>query len=266
MKHCHLRGSILPLAIVMTVSILLSGVTVGLIVLEGYRRSATTDNAMVAYYAADGGIERQLYDIRKNNKTIADIQAESQSYSNGSSWVTANPTRFVNATVKTFPVVNNGDFQFVDLFDPDAPGAAAGIAKVMWTWNDGGAPGCEVELAYTPWLNGGAIIPDQYTIVLGILGGGTQNLQTDHAYRLRFRPKNCNITNLQVQVYNNVAGPAVVFPGDITLASQGAYKNSQQAMAVTMPRLDILNNVFSYVIFSECTLFKNPGSPDPECP
>lgn len=263
MKQKYLRGSILPLAIVMTVSILLSGITVGMIVLEGYRRSATTDNSMVAYYAADAGIERELYEIRKNNNTIVGIQSLSANFSNGSSWNTANATRFVNATVKTFPVVNNGDFQFIDLFDPDAAGAAANIAKVTWTWNESG---CSVELAYTPWLGGGAIIPDTYTVVIGTLGSGTQNLDTARAYRLRFRPKNCSVTNLRVQVYNNVAGPPVVFPGDITLASQGTYKNSQQAIAVTMPRLDILNNVFSYVIFSECTLFKNPGSADPACP
>jgi len=247
----------------MTVSILLSGITVGLIVLEGYKRSALTDNSMVSYYAADAGIERQLYEIRKNNNTIAGIQSLTQSYSNGSSWSTANPTRFVSATVKTFPIVNNGDFQFVDLYDPDAAGAAAGIAKVTWTWNESG---CPVELAYTPWLGGASIIPDTYTVAIGTLGSGTQNLDTLRAYRLRFRPKNCSITNLQVQVYNNVAGSPVVFPGDITLASQGTYKKSQQAIAVTMPRLDILNNVFSYVIFSECTLFKDPGSLDPACP
>ena len=218
---------------------------------------------MVSYYAADGGIERQLYEMRKNNNTIAGVQSLSANYSNGSSWNAANPTRFVNTTVKIFPTVNNGDFQFIDLYDPDSPGAAAGIAKVTWTWNPSG---CTVELAYAPWMNGGTIFPDQYTITLGTLGSGTQNLQTDHAYRLRFRPKNCNATNLQVQVYATVGGAAVVFPGDITLASQGTYKNSQQAIAVTMPRLDILNNVFSYVIFSECTLFKNPGSADPACP
>ncbi|MFA5129409.1 MAG: hypothetical protein WC477_00645 [Patescibacteria group bacterium] len=263
-----LRGNILPLAIVMTVSILLGAVTLGMIVLEGLRRSSATDDSMVAYYSADGGIERQLYEVRKNNSTVTALQALTQTYSNNASWNAANGSLFVNQTIKTFASIKNGDFQFIDLYNPDQLFQAAGVGKVTWTWNDGGVSGCQVELAYTPWdTSQPNIIPDQYSIVLGAFGSATQNLDPGHAYRLRFRPKKCDITNLQVQVYPTSGSVTpMAFSGDITVAAEGAYKKSKQAIAVTMPRLDILNNVFSYVIFSECTLFKDPTQADPICP
>lgn len=260
----RLRGNILPLALVITTAILLSGVTLGITVIESLRRSVEMDDSMISYYAADAGIEKQLYEVRKNDATITSLGEMSGTFSNSSSWEAADSSRFLTTTVKIFSSLDEGEFQFVDLYDPDALDAAANIGKVTWTWSGG----CEVELGYAEWNTGsGMVIPNEFTIVFGIGGSGTQNLNAARAYRLRFRAKGCTATNLQVQVFpTSGSSVPVSFPGDITIASDGSYKRTKQAIAVTMPRLDVLSGIFSYVIFSECTLFKDPEGDMPACP
>lgn len=259
----RLRGNILPLALVITTAILLSGITLGITVLDSLRRSVETDDSMISYYAANAGIEKQLYEVRKNNVTIQSLGSMGESFSNSSSWEAAESSRFLTTTVKTFSTLDEGDFQFVDLYDPDELDAAAGIGKVTWTWSGG----CDVELGYAEWDTGaGMVIPNEFKIVFGIGGSGIQNLNAARAYRLRFRAKGCTATNLQVQVYpTSGSSVPVSFPGDITIASEGSYRRTKQAIAVTMPRLDVLSGIFSYVIFSECTLFKNPDGSMPSC-
>jgi hypothetical protein len=252
-----LRGNILPLALVITATILLAGVTLGTIVLQSLKRSVDTDNSIDAYYAADAGIERQLFVVRKQNATVASLNAMTNSFSNGSTWVAESGSHYVTTNVKTFPQLTQGDVQFVDLYDPDNLGAAANVGQVRWTWSDSSAL-CQVELGYAEWTAGAVVIPDVFEIVTASNHAGSQTLTPTKAYRLRFRPKNCPITNLQIRVYQNAGDPSpITFPGDITIAAEGTYRSSKQAIAVTMPRLDVLSSVFNYVIFSENPLIKN---------
>lgn len=263
----YLRANILPLALVITATILIAGISLSIIVLESLKRTAETDASMVAYYAADAGIEKQLYEVRKNNVAVADLSALNDSYANGSAWQAAS-SGFIQLQSKIFPVLNEGDFQFVDLFDPDNIGAAGDVGRVEWSWNGPGPP-CEVELGYSEWdFTGPDIIPEDFVIVPGVVISPTsRNLNPLNAYRLRFRPRKCDITNLEIKVFASPGDTTPMsFPGDITLGAEGTYENTTQAISVTMPRQDVLSSVFSYVIFSECTLFKDPTSPAPVCP
>jgi hypothetical protein len=52
------------------------------------------------------------------------------------------------------------------------------------------------------------------------------------------------------------------FPGDISLGAEGTYGKASQKIVVTMPKLDVLSGLYSFVIFSECQLVKGlPGAP-----
>jgi hypothetical protein len=264
------QGNILPLALVIMTSILLAGLGLGIVVLDGLRRTADTDASMVAYYAADGGIERQLYDLRKLSYAVTTLGTLSGSFSNGSSWQAAT-SGFLQTTSKTFPVVKQGDYQFVDLYNPDNVNVAAGIGRVDWSWVPGSdcpaftSP--EVELSYAQWFTGGGVLPDSYTVVRGIGSPKVQILDSTKGYRLRFRPKGCSTESLRVEVSATALYNPVAFPGDITLGSTGSYNKSTQSIAVQSPRQEILSGVFSYVIFSECQLYKDPSNPaPPACP
>jgi hypothetical protein len=123
-----------------------------------------------------------------------------------------------------------------------------------------------VEVGYAEWNLSGSIVPDQYTITrkdnLLVVGPGDQNLtlniNPNRAYRLRLSSLRCTAANVQVQT--TLAGAPQGFPGDITLAAEGTYQGATQKIAVTMPKLDVLSGLFSYVVFSECTLLKGSGS------
>jgi hypothetical protein len=261
-----LRANILPLALVITATMLIAGLSLGIVVLEGLNRTAETDASMVAYYAADAGIERQLYEVRKRDARIADLASMGASYVNGSKWDAAT-SGFITTQSKVFHVLNEGDFQFVDLFDPDNISAAGGVSRVDWSWVGSGSP-CEVELGYSEWdFGSGEVIPENFTVVRGISNPSKASLNPGKAYRLRFRPRKCDVTNLEVKVFANPMDTTPIpFPGDITLGSEGTFEKSTQAISVTMPRQDVLSGVFSYVIFSECTLFKDPTGVAPVCP
>ncbi|HWQ99792.1 MAG TPA: hypothetical protein VN397_03025 [Candidatus Methylomirabilis sp.] len=263
------RGNILPLALVIMASILLAGIGLGIVVLDSLRRSADIDASMTSYYAADAGVERQLYELRKKNARVTDLGALAGTFTNGSSW-TAQSSGFLQTNAKSFTLIRRGDFQFVDLFDPDNVGAAAGVTRVDWSWGagsdcPGGVPP-EMELGYSQWLSGGAVLPTDFTIVRGLSSPQTTLIDPLKAYRLRFRPKGCAATNLKVEVSPTGAYAPMPFPGDITIGSTGKYKRSTQAISVQSPRQDILSGIFSFVIFSECQLIKDPLNPAPPCP
>lgn len=263
----YAKGNILPLAIVITATIMLAGVTLGSIVIESLKRSVETDNSVVAYYTADAGVERQLYALRKQGATVSSLDPMTNSFPNSSSWASEDGSHYVNTTVKTFSTLTPADVQFVDLYDPDNLGAAAGIGQVRWQWTDPTGT-CQVELGYANWTSGSVVIPDTFQFYTSAGGSGSQILSPTKAYRLRFRSKTCTITNLQVRVYANAGSPTpLTFPGDITVAAEGTYRQSKQAIAVTMPRQDVLSSVFNYVIFSECSLIKDDsGGVSTVCP
>ena len=89
------------------------------------------------------------------------------------------------------------------------------------------------------------------------------SLDPNHAYRIRLRAVNGTATNVTVQVYRG--GTLVAFPGDITLGAEGTYGRATQKITVTMPKLDVLSGLYSFVVFSECQLLKGVGG-SPTCP
>jgi hypothetical protein len=259
------RGDVLPLALILMATLVIGAFTFGFVLLQSLLRSRELDASTVAYYAADAGIERQLYMVRKENANVSDLAGLSVSYVNGSRWEQAG-SGFNLTNAKFFPEIKAGDFQFVDLFNPDQLDAAAGIAEVRWTWSAPSA--CKLEVAYAQWdTEETSILPEQFTIKDWTVSPGFQSLNPNKAYRLRFRPKACTITNLSVTAYADpsATAPAVAFPGDIIVASQGTYASTTQAISVRMPRLEILSGIFSYVIFSECTLYKDSTGGSPAC-
>jgi hypothetical protein len=258
------RGNILPLALVIMTTILLAGLGVGIVILEGLRRTADTDASMNAYYAADAGVERQLYELRKRSTAVANLQNITATFANGSSWAAASST-YLQTLSKTFSSIAEDDFAFVDLYDPDNIGAAAGISRVDWSWSAGAdCPGGippEIEMGYAQWLAGGSVLPDNFQIIRGLSSPQTRFLDPLKGYRLRFRPKGCTASALQVEVSPTAAYAPVEFPGDITIGAIGEYKRATQAITVTVPRQDVLSGVFSFVVFSECQLVKDPSNP-----
>lgn len=254
----------------MTLTILLAGLGIGSVVLEGSARARSTDASVAAYYMADSGIERQLYEVRKNNQTVSYLATLGGSYFNGGSWVSTGA--YEPATGKKFTQVATSSFAVIDLFDPDNLTSPPGIGELVLTWAKDPsctAPMSNIEVSYAYWeLSGG--IPqwpsDNQFVVLPKNGSGSLTvspLDPNRAYRVRLKAFDCAAVNVNAALFDPGGAPKA-FPGDITLGAEGTYSKTTQKIAVTMPKLDVLSGLFGYVIFSECTLVK--GSGVQECP
>lgn len=267
------EGSILPLALIMTLTLLLGAVALGTVILEGVKRAKDTDASVGAYYLSDMGVERQLFEVRKNGRKLSELVALGGTLPDGSSWVSTG--NLEPGTLKQIPRLETSSFAFLDLFDPDAIGVSPKIGRVKVTWNSDCPPlsplmwKSYLEVSYAYWdLSGPAPqwpTTNQYTIQKTGGGGSTDiYLNEDRAYRLRLRALECPAKDIQVTTYGSDGITVKEYLGDITLSAEGTYKGATQKIAVTMPRQDVLSGLFGFVIFSECTLYKN-DLPGPAC-
>ncbi|MFA5935688.1 MAG: hypothetical protein WC787_02455 [Patescibacteria group bacterium] len=254
-------GNILPLTLLITFTMLLAGIGIGTVVLEGSQRARDTDESVSAYYMADSGIERQLFEIRKRNQTLAYVGSVSSSYPNAGAWVST--AALEQATQKIIPTVSETNFSVIDLFEPDNLSAAAGIDEVRITWTGG----AQLELGYAQWTSGASVMwPSDESFVIQTGFAPTMSLtglDVARAYRIRLRAANGDATNVTIQVYRG--GTLMPFPGDITLGAEGTYGRATQKITVNMPKQDVLSGLYSYVVFSECELLKGVGGV-PVCP
>lgn len=269
-------GTILPFALIMTLTMLLAGIGIGTVVLEGVQRAKSTDESVGAYYLADSGVERQIYEIRKKNTKLADLSALTATtpptYPGARSWKSTGGLEAV--TRKSILTVATTSFSVLDLFDPDSLTAKPGIGAVTVTWSDGAcAPArpSSLEASYAYWdLSGSTpkwpsdnqyvVLPKNLTHTLTI-----GSLDANRAYRLRLKFFDCPARGITVSTYAADGVTAKPFPGDITLSAEGTYGRTTQKISVSMPKQDILSGLFEYVIFSECTLYKGGGAA-PICP
>lgn len=255
------RGSILPLALIMTMIILMAGIGIGTVVLEGSQRAKDTDQSVSAYYMADSGIERQLFEIRKRNRSLAYISTITSAYPNAGAWIST--AALEQAYQKLIPAIGLNEFSELDLFNPDSLSASADLDEIQVNWTGD----AQIEAGYAQWTSGATVMwpsEDAYVIQQGfaprlVIPG----LDPTRAYRLRLRAVNGSATNVRISVFKN--GIMQPFPGDIALGAEGTFGKATQKIAVTMPKQDVLSGLYSYVLFSECQLLKGVAGA-PICP
>ena len=266
LKSTRLNGNIVALAMIMTTTILLAGIGIGIVVMEGSARAKEMDNAVGAYYMANSGIEQQLFGLRKDDKTRAEIAAVSSSYPGGTSWLST--TGIEQTSSKFISTLSEEELSFVDLFDPDQLSAAYNVQTVSIRWlagpdcvPAGAPPDLEVGLSEWQFSGGGVTWPaatSNYDIHYLTGGSGSISLDPNKAYRMRLRPFNCSAESVAISFFDFTGNP-IDYLGDIVLGSEGTYNGTTQKLTVTMPRQDILSGIFSYILFSEETLCKKVG-------
>lgn len=258
------KGNIVALALILTAAILITAVGVGIVVMQGAQQSRTMDKAVAAYYMANSGIELQLFGIRKDNRTLNEMAVASSTYPGGTSW--QSTTGLEQTGVKIIAFLPEEELAFVDLFDPDDITSGSNTAKVTVSWvpgDDCGAKVPQIEAAYAEWefTAGGVTWPgnDNYTIwPFAASPMDIAPLDTGVAYRLRLRPFNCSVKDVQITMYD-IANNQIDYPGDIVLGSEGTYEGTTQKLSVSMPRQDVLSGIFSYIVFSQQQLCKKVG-------
>ena len=229
--------------------------TVGILTVQNLRQAVNIDQAGLAYYAAESGVEDGLYELRKKETAVASLPA-SGSLSNSATWA-----RSVIATSATLTkTVAQNDVWEVNLYDPDASLSplAAPIKSVRLSWT---GPGTEwLEAAITAWNTNGDILPAETQLFSSASNPALVNLQdsTSVLYRLRLKALYAALTDLSLTAFDalNGAGSQVNIPAEISVTSTGSFNDVKQALRAIMPHRAPLSGVFGYVIFTEDDLIK----------
>lgn len=258
-------GNIVALALIMTAAILISAFGVGLVVMQGAEQSRNMDKAVAAYYMANSGIELQLFGIRKDSRSLVEMAAAANSYPGGTSW--ESTTGLEQVGIKRISYLPEEELAFIDLFDPDDISSTSNAAKVSISWIPGDDCGAEVpefEAAYAEWefSGGGVVWPADSNYIIQpfdpVSPMEITPLNTSKSYRLRLRPFNCSVKDVQITLYD-LGNNQIDYVGDIVLGSEGTYDGTTQKLSVSMPRQNILSGIFSYIVFSEEQLCKKVG-------
>jgi Tfp pilus assembly protein PilX len=246
------RGTILLFALMIMSSVIVTVSGMTAVILSALQQARAVDNAIVAYYAAESGVEDAVYTLRRDG-TMPSTQTTAQPLTNTATWT--------RAVTPSEPVVYAGtlpqdSFVEIAMYDPDQPTNATNIASVEVSWSDS-CSGCTiVEASMVDWDSGAAIVWNPYPAVYKFTGGSaTLSAAAGKLYRLRLMARKAEIENVQVRAFDS-SHAALNVPGRVRIESTGSFGQVQQRLTVTMPRQVPLSGLYDFVVFSECSLVK----------
>lgn len=261
-------GSALLFSLLIMSGIVISGLTVGTIVVNELRQSRNLDQSIVAYYAAESGAEKALFAFRQPEVSFGSVVSASPGIANkvdcgyGSAF---DPKMcelyWENATAYSFPLRRNQVRQ-INLFGSNlASGFGVNQISVV-SWEDG-----DPSNGLTPWIEM-EVVPLQSDFQNGEAANYvetccntlTATLSASYNYKVRLKALYDDIRNVQVLIGGS---PAEVTT--INIFSSGGFFSAKQAVRVEASSGKQATSLSDFVIFSECDMVKGIGL-DSACP
>jgi hypothetical protein len=284
------RGVVLLLALLLIAAITATGVGFSLLIIGELKASSNIDNSIVAYYAAQNGVEHALLEVKdgRANSTLDEtingttgvggiVRMEGSLLPLGvaATWDTRQSTTSEDIILASVPKNKTVE---LDLLNPDDPAEASAVESVKFEWSDS----CEgiswLEIGYVYWTPGTQISwpTDSQMVYKNIAacerGSGHYGRPCDpyianyfsatspeKVYRLRIKALDCDVENLSITAYdtdNAPTGDEIPIPSRVNIKSIGTYANSRIALTVSTPWLPSILGLFDYAIFSEENLDK----------
>ena len=240
-------------------SVVITSAGLSSLILNSLQQTRTIDNSMIAYYAAESGIEDAIYRARRLD-TLPQSLAD-QPLSNTAKWSRTVTTMepIIYATIPENSLLE------VALFDPDNETTALNIRAVKVTWSNVCTGPCPVlDASLVSWQPQNPIIwnPNaahyKFTSSPAVLSVDTIN----QLYKLRLRAEKNTMRDVRIQAYSDdglTQTHPPDLPGRLRIASTGEYGGTRQRVLVSVPRRTPLSSVYDFVIFSECSLVKGGG-------
>lgn len=227
------------------------------ITMQNLKQSISVDNGIRAFYSAETGVEDALYEIRKNETEISDLNNDVGYLSNGAAW-SRTIAKDIQQLAKN---IDENDFLEINLFDADSSLSALSnpIKSLGLSWTDEGSQDAWIEAQITPWDSNGDIgIP--FTRLISPGSSGIVNLQgADNVlYKVRIKPLYDDVQDMTIIAHSelNAQGNTVDIPGFLTIYSTGSFSRTNQVVRALMPHRAPLSGNFGYVLFSEESLIK----------
>jgi len=272
------RGVVLLLSLLVLAALLTTTITVSTLVVRGLRVTNTSDRGLVAFYAAESGLEQGLYLIRQqkqsgNQLVINQGSAVAQADSKARWW---RDSQTVEPQVATNLQANQVvQLELFDPADPLNPAVKARSVKLSWDNNPVSCPNAGpewLEVASSGWRDNALISATQERYYRSSSQTpAIINLNSNYMnYRMRVKALYADVCSLTIQAFTglNATGASYSIPARLTIIVTGALADTRQAIAVTVPQYAPQADVFDFTIFSECPLVKGVLGPpaEPTCP
>jgi len=276
-------GMVLILSVLIISSVLLTATVFGNLIIREILQSRLIDQSIQAYYLAESGAERALYQTRIA-ESVTDCAAigagscqENNSHCTSKSeipCITATPGSLaglagdwqinVSQEAETNFILQEGETFQMDLFSPqqvrdaDIAGIEVGSQTSVGLYGEltnltnilkVGDENCDDQ---PPVFKGIITAPQRLSGLDGknILGS------CSYIFRLRYPLNNSEPTDLiTLKVYND-SGELVDIPSRLIIASAASFGNSQQTVTVRTPIRPPLSGLYDFVLFSEKEIVK----------
>ncbi len=253
------RGTVLLMALLIMSGVVISSMGVGSLIVSSLQQSRSLDNGIVAYYAAETGVEEALYAVRHQD-TLPSAVSTPKTLSNNASWTRAVTNR---ESVVYAGTINQDSVYEIALYDPDASTSLQNIGNLMITWTDS-CSGCTVaQTSLVGWKSGGPVLWDPNAAVnlytWSSAGVSVAVPDPTRLYRFRISAKNAAMQNVQIRAFDANGLPTTV-PGRVRVDALGTFNANTQKLTATLPRSVPLSGIFDFVVFSECSLVKGGSS------
>jgi len=261
-------GSTLLLSLLVLSTVLIVSVSVSEVARTEILIGRSTDHTSIATYAAESALEEGAYQARKNpDSTVLQLQGTTRTLSNGASFTRQADNKTGQLSLARLPKDAAVGF---DLYDPDT-GLASGKESIRVVV-DSCAGNEVIELGFTAWDPAtGSFNPNFQKFRYSCpAGSGYQILNNDiissRTYRLYVRSLTANVGSLRVWACSSNDGAGVCdMPGRLNLTVTGEFNRSRRVLGLDMPRLPAVSGIYSYTVFTECQIIKDPNDPNPPC-
>jgi len=248
------RGNVLIYALLIIAAILSTTIVISNLVQSSIKQTRFIADAQAAFYAAESGMEKALYSVRKD-----DVVPENGDCAAGADCqIEINDKEVAELNLN---LAQNDSVQF-DLFNPNDNSAAAGIESIGFEWDNQSA---WLEMSAVSWPSGSSVELPKWAVGMEIKdlpaqkflysGGAAINnfVSSGKNYRIRVKALYNQARNLRIKLFStdNLQGEQKPFPNFLKIKTVGSNAESTQTLRAEMPRYAPLSGLFDYVLFSE---------------
>jgi hypothetical protein len=253
------RGNVLIYALLTIAAVLSTTIVISNLIQNSIKETGFVSSAMSAYYAGESGLEKALFDIRKQ-----DILPKNGDC--GVSYACELTIDDQSTAELDLELKKDQTVQF-DLFNFDDNSLSGKAESMGLSWLSNGS---WLEVTTVAWDVGVAIDWQQPTVPFDkedlnvqkyLYSSGTSinnALSANKNYRVRVKALYDDAQDLKIKLFNtdNLLGQQLAFPNFLNIKVVGSDRDSTQTIVAEMPRWSPLAGLFDYVIFSEVQLVK----------
>jgi len=266
-KILNTSGTAILLAVLVMSTILTAALATSKLVINEVMQSTQIDYSTIAFYAAESGLEKSLFNIRQKDAGVQDINTTTEVFDNQASYImAAQDTEEI-----LYTSLKPGETYQIDLFNPNSLDVLENpIKSVSIDW-DGIGDSC-LEMKWISWNTNGQLgEPQNYYACQDGSPDIIQLFQNDaYLYRLRLLARYAASGTITIKAYSDVdpgincqplESCQVPLPARVSLAATGRFPETsltpaEQNIVVTMPVKSPLAGLYDYVLYSENDIVK----------